>query len=103
MSFGENLKIARIKNKLTQQQVADMVGISKSTITNYEADKRQPDVFMIKKLAHALNVTGDYLIGYEPKNKDNLSEAALRIARIYDNSNDKIKAAFEAVAAITEA
>lgn len=98
MTFGENLKNARIKNKLTQQQLADMLGISKSTITNYEGGKREPDVFMIKKLAKLLEVTGDYLIGYDPgANEKPLSDDALRIARAYDMMTDKGRAAVNAV------
>lgn len=101
MTFGENLKKARKEKGMTLQQVADAVGLGKSTIAGYENDTRSPDVFMIKKLAELLEVTGSYLIGYEEPDKP-LSAAALRIARIYDNSNDKIKAAFDAVAAIIE-
>ena len=98
MTFGENLKIARIKKKLTQQQLADMLELSKSTITNYEADKRQPDVFMIKKLAKILDVTGDYLIGYEPREtRFAISDEALRIARAYDSMNEKGRNAVRAV------
>lgn len=100
MTFGENLKIARIKKKMTQQQLADMLGVNKSTITNYEADKREPDVFMIKKLAKALEVTGSYLIGYEEESP--LSDEALRIARIFDNASESGKAALRAVAALIE-
>ena len=48
MSFAEQLKQARIAQGLTQQQVADLMGITNSTYCGYETGKRQPDVVKIK-------------------------------------------------------
>ncbi len=63
--FCDNLKIARALSGLTQQQVADLTGIARSTYTLYESGKREPTVEGIKKIARALNVTGDFLLGLE--------------------------------------
>lgn len=63
--FCDNLKIARALSGLTQQQVADLTGIARSTYTLYESGKREPTVEGIKKIAKALNVTGDFLLGLE--------------------------------------
>lgn len=62
MSFAEQLKRARNAHGLTQQQVADMIGITNSTYCGYETGKRQPDVEKIKLLARALNTSGDVLL-----------------------------------------
>lgn len=62
MSFAEQLKRARIAQGLTQQQVADLMGITNSTYCGYETGKRQPDVAKIKQLASALNTSGDVLL-----------------------------------------
>ena len=64
MSFSENLRAARERRGLTQQQVADLMGIDKSTYCGYETEKRQPDV---QKLSKILGVSGDELLetGYE--------------------------------------
>ncbi len=43
MEFHEELKAARIKTGLTQQQIADELGITKSTYCGYETAKRSPD------------------------------------------------------------
>jgi len=69
MGFSEQLKKARLNMDYTQQQVADLMGITKSTYCGYETGKRQPDVAKIKQLACILNTSGDILLetGFEQK------------------------------------
>ncbi len=69
MGFPEQLKNARSRIGYTQQQVADLMGITKSTYCGYETGKRQPDVIKIKHLANILNTSGDILLetGFEQK------------------------------------
>ena len=62
MSFAEQLKRARVSQGFTQQQVADLLGITNSTYCGYETGKRQPDVAKIKLLACALNTSCDVLL-----------------------------------------
>lgn len=62
MGFQEQLKKARLQLGYTQQQVADLMGITKSTYCGYETGKRQPDVAKIKQLAKILNTSGDILL-----------------------------------------
>lgn len=63
MSFGDRIKKARQGKGLTQEQLAKMIGVAKSTLTGYEKGNREPDVFKIKALSAALDITGDYLLG----------------------------------------
>ena len=65
MCFGERLKSARNAKGYTQEQLATMIGVAKSTLTGYEKGNREPDVFKIKKLSKALDISADYLIGTE--------------------------------------
>lgn len=62
MEFHEELKAARIKTGLTQQQIADELGITKSTYCGYETAKRSPDPQRIKQLAKVLHVSADALL-----------------------------------------
>ncbi len=73
MSFAEQLKRARMAQGLTQQQVADLMGITNSTYCGYETGKRQPDVAKIKQLAKLLNTPGDVLLetGFKTKEEPN--------------------------------
>lgn len=72
MGFPEQLKMARLNMNYTQQQVADLMGIAKSTYCGYETGKRQPDVEKIKLLARILQTSGDTLLetGFTPETED---------------------------------
>lgn len=57
------LKQLRNKYNLTMQQLADMVGVSSATISNYENDKREPSHKILSDLASVFGVSVDYLLG----------------------------------------
>ncbi|MES1049085.1 helix-turn-helix transcriptional regulator [Bacillus thuringiensis] len=61
--IATRLKEARKNKKLTQEELAHKVGTKKSTISNYENEYSAPSNRMLGKLADALGVTSDYLIG----------------------------------------
>lgn len=62
MSFRERLRIARKNAELTQAQVANELGIDKSTYSGYETGKSEPDILKVQKLSYMFNVTSDFLI-----------------------------------------
>ena len=61
--FNENLRAARERKNMTQKDVADNIGVAKSTYSLYESGNREPNVQTIKKLADLLNVSSDDLLG----------------------------------------
>lgn len=61
--FNENLKIARERKNMTQKEVADGIGVAKSTYSLYESGQREPNVQTIKKIADLLCVSADELLG----------------------------------------
>ena len=65
--FNENLKAARERKNMTQKEVADNIGVAKSTYSLYESGNREPNVQTIKKIADALNVSADDLLGLSPE------------------------------------
>ncbi len=54
--FGKNLKYYRLKNNMTMKALADKIGMTNMAISNYESDKRTPDIQVLRKLAEALNI-----------------------------------------------
>ena len=50
-NFNDNLKEARLKRNLSQKEVADQIGVAKSTYSLYESGNREPSVQTIKKIA----------------------------------------------------
>lgn len=62
--FKEKLKTSRINADFSQDDLADAIGVNRATISFYEKGKRKPDIEMFIKIANALNVSCDYLLGY---------------------------------------
>lgn len=64
-NFNENLKEARLKSGLSQKDLSENIDVAKSTYSLYESGKREPNVDTIKKIASALNVSADTLLGID--------------------------------------
>ncbi len=62
MDFAERLIAARKERALTQQALADRVGIHVTQIRRYEAGTAQPNLEALRNLATALNVSLDELV-----------------------------------------
>lgn len=63
--FGANLKKLREVAGLSQEQLAEIIGVSKSTIGMYEQGKRMPNTnTILKDIATYFGVTIDYLVGF---------------------------------------
>ena len=62
MSFNEVLKNLRMSKGVAQVQVADSLGIAKSTYSMYESGNREPNMEMLKKIARYFDVSLDYLL-----------------------------------------
>lgn len=65
MKFNERLKELREKNHLTQEQLAKASGVSSRMIQRYEYGTSRPRLDAAEKLAKAINVTTDELLGNE--------------------------------------
>lgn len=66
MSLGSRIKSKRKELKMTQAEVAALLGIDNTTISKWESDTYEPDVETLKQLANIFNTTTDFLTG---KNK----------------------------------
>lgn len=69
-TFGQRLQKSRKKAKLTQEQVANKLGLDYSTISKYENDHSQPDNDTLIVLADLYLVTVDYLLGRSVEQSD---------------------------------
>lgn len=65
MSLGSNLYHARKKNGLSQENVAEKLGVSRQTISKWETDETLPDIRQSKRLAVLYHMTLDELIEYD--------------------------------------
>jgi transcriptional regulator with XRE-family HTH domain len=60
--FPEKLRVLRERRKLTQQQLAEQLGVTEVSIYYLESGKRNPGVEMLLKLSRVLGVASDVLI-----------------------------------------
>lgn len=65
--FKEKLRVLREKRRLTQESVAQELGVTRPTYTRYETGEREPDYEMLKKIAVFYRVSVDYLLGLTDK------------------------------------
>lgn len=62
MSIGERIRKRRLELKLTQQEIAQALGLTSQHISAIEQDKRIPSLHSLTKLAEELGVSVDFLV-----------------------------------------
>ena len=90
----ENLRILRNAKGMSQQQLADAIGVTQQAIHQYETDKVEPDLTNLMRLADVLEVSVDLLIGHQavdPTSNNLISNDEYSIIDIYRSldSSDK--------------
>lgn len=63
LSYGERIKRARTQKGFSQQKLAEMMNVARSTISMWENETNIPDAVMLTRLAEILEVSADYLLG----------------------------------------
>ena len=72
MSFTDNLIELRKCHNYSQEELAEVIGVSRQTMSKYETGESLPDIEKCKQLANVFGVTVDDLISYEKDDSDNL-------------------------------
>lgn len=80
--MGNKLKKLRNGKRLTQKQLGDMIGISISSISNYETGLRRPSYEVLIRYSQIFHVTTDYILGIKKPDFTNLSALDLRAKEI---------------------
>lgn len=73
VDFGNVLKTVRLKENMTQAQLAQKLGLTRSVISAYETGLRLPSYDILIHIAKIYNVSTDYLLGLEHKQEIDLS------------------------------
>ena len=61
--FGKRLKELRIEKGMTQQQLAEVLGVDRTAVMKWELGERETNFGMLIKIAKYFQVTTDYLLG----------------------------------------
>lgn len=65
MNIGENILRLRREHRITQEVLADFVGVTKASVSKWETNQSKPDILLLPQLAAFFGVTVDELLGYE--------------------------------------
>ena len=71
--FGNRLKNLRLRKHMTQSDLAERLGVTKSVISAYETGLRMPSYDILIKISRIFRVTTDYLLGLESKQEIDVS------------------------------
>lgn len=67
VNLAENLIRLRHERNVTQEQLAEFLGITKASVSKWENQQSMPDILLLPRLAVFFDVTIDTLMGYEPQ------------------------------------
>lgn len=96
ISMGTNIKTARKKMGLTQEELASQLGVTAQAVSRWESEVGMPDISMVVPLAQTLSVSTDTLFGLVHSSYDELhyQEIESRMDELYDGT-DQAKSALE--------
>lgn len=77
------LRELRVEKTVTQQEIADKIGVSRQVYANWENEINQPDLKMFSLLADFFGVTADYLLG----RTDDFGNAVAPVPVLSDEEN----------------
>ena len=81
LQFADNLTRLRREKKVTQEELADFIGVTKASVSKWETRQSLPDIFILPQLASFFNVTVDELLGYSPQlSKEQIQKQYYRLA-----------------------
>ena len=93
-TFGERFKSLRVGKNLTQQKLADLFFLNKSSISRYEQDKQIPEMELLEKFSIFFDCSVDFLLGTSDVKKIlNPEEQALhkKKSELFDMIVDELK------------
>lgn len=92
MSIGKNIKKARQEADMTQEQLAELLNISVSAVSQWESDKTTPDISMIPALCNVFQITSDKLLDIELEKNEEEIEAICTEARKFSSKGHGLEA-----------
>ncbi|MDD6070415.1 MAG: helix-turn-helix transcriptional regulator [Clostridiales bacterium] len=84
LNLAENIIRLRHDKKITQEQLADFVGVTKASVSKWETKQSMPDILLLPQLAAFFDVTIDELLGYEPQlSKEQMEKIYMELAAAF--------------------
>ena len=67
LNFSENVSRLRKSKKITQEELAEFLGVTKTSVSKWETGTTMPDILMLPQIAAYFDISIDKLLGYEPQ------------------------------------
>lgn len=83
-SIGQKLRILRKERRMTQQELADALGVKRATISNYEIERRSPHLSELRRIAEFFGVGLDY---FGMVQTDDILDLVARAKKVFDNES----------------
>ena len=83
--FSKILRALRQRNKITQADLANVLGITQQAVARWESNKSTPDIDTLKQLSTYFNVSTDYLLGQGISNIKPLSKEQITLLKDFDS------------------
>lgn len=86
--INEQLAFLRKQNKVTQEELANFLGVTNQSVSKWESGMCCPDIGLLPKIASYFHVSVDELLGYKPT--DNFNDIYLKIKSLFKESPSDI-------------
>lgn len=82
LKFSENLTKLRRQHKITQEELANFIGVTKASVSKWETGQNLPDIILLLEIATYFDVSVDTLLDYEPQlNKEKIASLYQSLAQ----------------------
>ena len=83
ITFGQKLKKIRQELSFSQSFLAENIGVTVQSVSNWECDTTMPDISQIVPLASILGVSTDFLLGTNSDEKTDLTNLDVEVSKIW--------------------
>ena len=89
MTIGATIKKLRQEQDVTQEQLAEALGITSRAVSQWERDRTAPDISQLPALANFFDVTTDYLLGVDVRCKEEAVRKILKTVQSFQAQGDQ--------------
>lgn len=93
IKLAENLQLLRKQKSKTQEEIAEIFGVSSQSVSKWELGINCPDITMLPKIADYYRVSIDELLGYKPMSS--INSIYIDVKSLIESSDNKIDDAYK--------
>lgn len=90
--LGDKIREIRLAKKISQVELAKLLGVTKQSVSNWENENIQPSIDMLSKIADALCVSTDFLLSRDEKRYIDVSGVSESLIQNIQSIIDEVKA-----------